>query len=164
MYGARSDCDSYSPVAAKDKKIQSKVTEDNAAFSVFGGEVIMYKNAVLDFFLFFALPAFAYIFAGEFGVLSTNVLRGLMIALATTGVAYIASFALSGNYDALKLQQRFGVMAPAFIFASTYWLVLIVSRIADGYGEGNILALLFGLTIAGTITLRRAQVNNNNMI
>lgn len=115
----------------------------------------MYKNAALDFFLFFALPAFAYSVAEDVGLIGDETFRALLIALATAGVAYIAAFALLGRYTALDLRQRFEVIGPAFMFASAYWLVLIASRIADGYGDGNTLVLLFGIVVAGGITWRR---------
>lgn len=120
----------------------------------------LYKNMAFDAILFFVLPAIVYTIAEESDLMGTETFRALMIALATAGVAYIAAFALFGCYTALGLRQRFDVIAPAFMFATTYWIALIASRIADGYGDGNTLVLLFGLAVSGAITWRRvvAQV------
>jgi len=116
----------------------------------------MYKNMATDAILFFALPAFAYLVLEEgLHIIGSETYRALMISLATAGVAYIAAFALAGRYATLDLRQRFDVLAPTFMFASVYWIVLIASRIADGYGDGNILVLLFGLVVSGAIAWRR---------
>lgn len=113
------------------------------------------KHIIVDFILFFALPAVGYALAEHLQIVDSDIYRGLMIALASTGVAYLAAFGLTGGYTAVGLRQRFGVIAPAFLFTSVYWCVLVISRIADGYGEGNVLALLFGLVVAGAIARQR---------
>lgn len=124
----------------------------------------VYMSMLIDFILFFALPALAYNLANEARIIEDDIFRALMISLASAVVAYIATFSMTGRYTELNLRQRGFVILPAMMFASVYWVVLAVSEIADGYGEGNVLVLLFGLAVTGAITWRRILASNSSHI
>lgn len=126
----------------------------------------IYKNAGVDFLLFFVGPAFGYQileYAHAFGSSSyshSDTFTALMIALASCGLAYIVAFVTLGGYAALNLRQRFNIMLPIFLFTAAYWVVLETANIADGYGEGNVMSLLFGLSVAGVIAWRRVAATS----
>lgn len=121
-----------------------------------------YKNMGLDFILFFISPIFLYQIAGAARLIEEETFIVLSMALATTGLSYIAAFAFLGSYTAFDLRQRFNIIGPAYLVVTIYWLILKVSDIADGHGEGNILVTLFGLIVSGAIIWKR--INNTNQL
>lgn len=126
----------------------------------------IYKNAAIDILLFFLVPAISYSILEAGGAFDghsyshSSIFTALMIALASCGLAYFVAFVTLGGYAALNLRQRFDIMRPIFLFTSTYWIILETANIADGYGEGNVMSLLFGLSVAGVIAWRRVAAAN----
>lgn len=139
-------------------KVVTRATYDSCSCS---GNI--YKNAGVDFLLFFVGPASVYqileatdAFDGHnYSGSHSSTFTALMVALASCGLAYLVAFVTLGRYAALNFRQRFNIMLPIFLFTTAYWVVLETANIANGYGEGNVMSLLFGLSVAGVIAWRR---------
>lgn len=112
------------------------------------------KRAVTDAVLFVLLPSVAFLWLGGHEFWGGRTSRLLFAALLCTGAGYVLALALWGHWDKLMLKERFRVFGIQTLVAFTLWFVFGALEIADGYGEGNVLTMLFALS-AAALTGRR---------
>jgi len=110
---------------------------------------------LIDAILFFIIPTLFYSFAAQWNFLSEDTAHGLLLALATMFISSLSIFAFQGNYLDLDIHKKMSLFFPAFAATSVYWIVLVASEISDGYGRGNVTAVIFGLIISIAILWKR---------
>jgi len=121
------------------------------------GQPSLHKNAAIDAVLFLFVPLIFYRFLNDEHVIDSAIHQSLVVATITSMIAYVSAFTFDGGYASRAFKQRFAVMQPLFFLLFVYWLGLGFTRIADGEGSGNVLAMLFGLAASGALAWRKVK-------
>lgn len=110
------------------------------------------KAPITDLALFFAIPMLT----------MGNLSSALLAATLSADIAYLASMLIFGEWFKYSFKSRASIFAATYLFACIYWVSLSSAEIASGTGEGNILAMLFGVVVAVAISRKQILKQQNS--
>ena len=114
----------------------------------------LYASIIIDTVIFLLAPICFHRILHSIDFIDREMFNCLTAALTSSYLAYAVAFAFDGRYTRRGFFQRLRVMQSPLFIVSLYWVFLGAMEIADGRGSGNVIAWLFGFTIAFALAWR----------
>ena len=115
----------------------------------------MFKKLPVDLVLFCLVPLAGFGIARNLYYIPDDFCKVMFTAILSAGIGFLVGFSLFGDYSSAPFKTRLRVFSTIYLFTSAYWIVLAATDISDGYGQGNIFTMLFGVSIAVAIAWRQ---------
>ncbi len=112
---------------------------------------------VFDLIFLIGIPFSIVTLLDNNNIIEDDIKTALIVALITAIIAYCSIFTFQGYYTSTPFRLRLSVFQPVLFISIIYWLGMVLTEISDGKGSGNVLTMLFGLTVVSAVAWNRIK-------